>query len=112
MHLRSGKALKIMTKSANMSSQLSQSSSQAQITRTSTPAVGASESTVVGATMAMPISTEMGIVAPTTATTVTAQMTQPEMGTFVPPFTVVYSCLQVSLLLLALNLGLDLMIGL
>jgi len=91
MHLRSGKALKIMTKSANtgasMSSQSSQSYSQAQITRAFSPAVGASVSTTMGATMAMPVLTEMGVTAPTTAPTVTAQMTQPEMGTFVPPIT-------------------------
>jgi len=42
---------------------------------------------VVGETMAMPILTNMGAAAPTTALTITASMTQPEMGTFVPPFT-------------------------
>jgi len=51
------------------------------------PVVSASVSTSVGATMVMPVSTEMGVTAPTTTPTVTAQMTQPEMGTFVPPFT-------------------------
>ena len=88
MHLRSGETFKIMTKSTNtgasMSSQSSKSTSQAQITRTSAPRVAASVSTVVGATMAIPVSTKMGVTAPT----VTAQMTQPEIGTFVLPFTV------------------------
>jgi len=37
--------------------------------------------------MAMPVSTEMGVTAPTTTPTITAQMTRPEMGTFVQPFT-------------------------
>ena len=44
--------------------------------------------TALGVTVAMPISTEMGVTAPTTAPTITAQMTQPEMGIFVLPFTV------------------------
>jgi len=44
--------------------------------------VGANVSTVVGATMTMLVSTEMGVTAPTT----TATMTRPEMRTFVPPF--------------------------
>ena len=50
--------------------------------------MGASVSTVVGATMALLVSTEMGVAAPTTALTIAAQMTQPKMGTFVPPFIV------------------------
>jgi len=91
MHLRSGKALKIMTKSANtgasMSSQSSQSSSQAQSTPVFAPSVGASVSTTVGATMAMPVTIETGITASTTAPTIIAAMTQSEKGTFVPPFT-------------------------
>jgi len=91
MHLQSGKALNKMTKSAytgaSMSSQSLKSSSQAKITQTSTPAVGASVPTTLGATMAMPLSIDMEVTAPTTAPTVIAQMTQPEMGTFVPPFT-------------------------
>jgi len=70
-----------------MLSQSLQSSSQAKITRTSAPAVDATVRTVVGATMAMPVLTEMGVTAPTTAPNVTDQMTQPEMRTFVPPFT-------------------------
>jgi hypothetical protein len=49
--------------------------------------VGGSVSTVVRATMVMPVSTKMGVTAPTTAPTVTAQMTQQKMRTFVPPFT-------------------------
>jgi len=88
MHLRSGKDFKTMTKSVNtgasMSSQSSQSFSQAHFTRASAPAVGASVSTVVGETMAMPVSTKMGVTAPT----VTATMRQQEMGNVVPPFTV------------------------
>ena len=92
MHLRSGKTLKIMTKSANtgasMSSQSPQSSSQAQFTRAYATSVGASVSTVVGATMAMSVSKEMRVTASTTAPTITSPMTQSEMGTFVPPFTV------------------------
>jgi hypothetical protein len=88
LHLRSGKALNKMTKSANTGVSMSlQSSSSAQITQTSTHAVGASLPTALGATMAMPVSTEMGVTTPTTALIVTAKMTQPEMGIFVPPFT-------------------------
>jgi hypothetical protein len=91
MHLRSGKALNKMTKSSNtdvsMSSQSLQSSSQAHVTETSIPAMDASVPTALGATMAMSISTEMGVAAPTIAPTVTAQMTRPKMGTFVSPFT-------------------------
>lgn len=52
------------------------------------PTVGASMSTIMEATMAMPILTEMGVTAPTTVLTTDAPMTQPEMRTFVPPFTV------------------------
>ena len=48
----------------------------------------ASVPTALGATMPMSVSTEMGVTAPTTASTVTTQMTRPEMGTFMPPFTV------------------------
>ena len=85
-HLRSGYALNKMTKSANigasMSSQSLQSSSQSQITQTSTPAMA------LGSTMAILVSTEMEVTAPTPTTNVTTQMTQPEIGTFVPPFTV------------------------
>ena len=91
MHLRSGNALNKMTKSANtgasMSSQSLQSSSQPHNTQTSTPAVGASVPLALGATMAMPVLTEMRVTDPTTAPPVTAQMTKPGMGTFVPPFT-------------------------
>ena len=83
--------MKILTKSANtgasMPSQSSQSSSQEQFTRAFAPSVGPSVSTAVGATMAMPVSTEMGVTTSTTVLTITAPMTQPEMGTFVLPFT-------------------------
>jgi len=89
MYFRSGKAMKAMIKPTNSSaSTSSQSSSQLQSTQASSPTVGASLSTVVGATMAMPVSTEMGVIAPTIAPITTAALTQPEMGTFVPPFTV------------------------
>ncbi|KEH17009.1 hypothetical protein MTR_0054s0240 [Medicago truncatula] len=40
----------------------------------------------MGATMAMPGSTEMGVTAPSTVSTFT-QMTRLEMGTVIPPFT-------------------------
>jgi len=43
-------------------------------------------STSMGATMAMPGSTDMGVTAPSTVSTST-QMTRPEMGTVIPPFT-------------------------
>ena len=39
----------------------------------------------MGTTLAMPVSTEMGVTVSTTVATVT----QPDMGTFVPPFTAV-----------------------
>ena len=91
MHLRSGKALKVMARPTNSgisaSSQLSQSSSQAQSTHTPAPTMGANVSTAMGETMAMPVSTEMGVTAPPTTSTTDAAMTQPAMGTFVPPFT-------------------------
>jgi len=78
--LRSGKTLNKMTKfayiDASMSSQSLQSFSQAQITQTSTPAVDASVPTTLGTTMAMSVSTEIGVIAPTTAPTITSQMTQ------------------------------------
>ena len=49
--------------------------------------MGASVPMAVGTTMAKPNSTKMGVTAPTTASTITAQKTQPKMGTFVSPFT-------------------------
>jgi len=49
--------------------------------------VGASVSTDVGATMAMSVSTEMGVTTSTIAPTITAPMMKPKMGTFVPSFT-------------------------
>jgi len=68
MHLRSGKTLNKMTKSVNivasMSSQSSQYSSQAQITRTSAPAMDVSVPTALGAIMDMPVSTKIGVTAP------------------------------------------------
>jgi len=63
MHLRSGKALNKMTKSTNtgasMSSQSLKTSSQAQTTQTSIPAMDLSVPTALGATTAMPVSTEI-----------------------------------------------------
>jgi len=91
MHLISGKALKEMARPTNSdtfaSSQSSQSSSQAQSTQAYAPTVGANVSTVMGATMAKPVSTEMGVTSPTTVSTTAIAMTQPEIGSFVPPFT-------------------------
>lgn len=49
--------------------------------------MGANVSTAIGALMAMPVSTEMGVIAPPTASTTAAAMTQLEIWTFVPPFT-------------------------
>jgi len=69
------------------SSQLSQSSSQAQSTQASAPKMGASVTTTMGATMAMLVLMEMGVIAPTTSLTTAAAVTQPDMKTFVPPFT-------------------------
>jgi hypothetical protein len=86
MHLRSGKALKIMTKSANtgvLCHHNHHNLLHKHKLHGHPPLQCASVSTAVGATMAMPVSTEMGVTAPI----VTAQMTQPEIGTFVPPFT-------------------------
>jgi len=84
VHLRSGKALKTMTTptigGTSASSQSSQSFSQVQ----STVCVGVS--TTVGATMAMPVLTEMGITSPTIASTTAAAVTQRERRTFVLPF--------------------------
>ena len=53
----------------------------------------ASVPTALGETMAMSVSTEMGVTAPTTTPTITAQTTRPKMGTCVPPFT---ACVPVS----------------
>jgi len=69
---------------ANWSS--SQSSSQAQALQVTSPLGDLNVSTPVGATMAMPGSTEMGVTAPSTISTST-QMTRPEMGAVIPPFT-------------------------
>ena len=80
MHLRSGKSM------ARASSSFSQSSSQAQSLQATSPLGGLNVSTPVGATMAMPGSTELGVTAPSTVST-SVQMTRPEMGTVIPPFT-------------------------
>ena len=85
MHLRSGKALKEMarpTSNGTISSlQSSQSSSQAQYT--SAPTMDVNVSTAMGATMAMPVSTEI----PATVLTTDVAMTWPGIRFFVPPFT-------------------------
>lgn len=80
MHLRSGKSM------ARASSSSSQSSSQAQPLQATSPLGDLNVSTPVWATMAIPGSTEMGVTAPPTVSTST-QMTRPEMGTIIPPFT-------------------------
>jgi len=54
MHLRSGKASNKITKSANTGASMS--------SQTSIPAEDASVPTTLGATMAMPVSTEMGVI--------------------------------------------------
>jgi len=78
MHLRSGKALKTMTKSTSSGVfASSQSSSQAQFTQASSPSVAASVSTTVGAAMVMLVSTETGVTAFTNVLTITAAMTRP-----------------------------------
>jgi len=41
----------------------------------------------MGASMAMPISTEIGVTTPSNVSTTVAVVTQPEIGSFVPPFT-------------------------
>jgi len=79
MHLISGKYM------ARASSTSSQSSSQAQPLQASTPLGDLNVSTAVGATMAMPVSTETRVTAPSTVST-SSPMTRPEMGTFVPLF--------------------------
>jgi hypothetical protein len=70
MHLRSGKSM----------TRASSSSSQAQ------PLGDLNVLTPVGAIMAMPGSTKMGVTVPSTVSTST-QMTRPKMGTVIPPFT-------------------------
>jgi len=91
MHLRSGKALKVMARPTNSSafasSQSSHSPSQADSTHASAPIVGASVSTAIGTTMAMSDLTEMGIRAPTTVSTTAVAVTHKKIGNFVPPFT-------------------------
>ena len=80
MHLRSGKSM------ARASSTSSQSSSQAQSLQAITHLGDLNVSTIMGATIAMLVSTETGVTAPSTVLT-SSPMTRPEMGTFVPPFT-------------------------
>jgi len=63
MHLRSGKSM------ARASSSSSQPSSQAQSLQATTPFGDLNVSTAVGATMAMPVSTETGVIAPSTIST-------------------------------------------
>jgi len=88
MHIRSGKALKEMAQPTNSGTSVSsQSSSQAQSTHASNPYSGCQCVNCHGATLTMPVSTEMGVTAPATVSTTAAAMTQPEMGAFVPPFT-------------------------
>jgi len=81
MHLRSGKSM------ARVSSSSSRPSSQAQSLQATTPLGVLNVSTAVWATMAMPVSTEMGVTTPSTVST-SSPTTRSEMGTFVPPFTV------------------------
>jgi len=76
MHLRSGKSMTCV----------SSSSSQAQPLQATSPLGDLNVTTLVGATMAMPVSTEMGVTAPSNASTF-VPMTQPEMGIVIPPFT-------------------------
>ena len=71
---------------ARASSSSSQSSSQAQSLQATTPLGDLNVSTAVGATMAMPVSTETGVTASSTVLTF-SPMTRLEMGTFVPLFT-------------------------
>jgi len=80
MYLRSGKSR------AHASSSSSQSSSQAPPLQATSPLGDLNMSTSVGATMAMPSSTEMVVTAPSTVS-MSAQMTRPEMGIVIPPFT-------------------------
>jgi len=79
MHLRSGKSM------ARARSSSSQSSSQAKSLQATSPLGDLNMSTAMGATVAMPSSTEMGVTAPSTVST-SSPMTRPEMRTFVPPF--------------------------
>jgi len=76
MDLRSGKSMR----------RAGSSSSQAQPIQATSPLGYLNVSTSVGATMDMPGSTDMGVTAPSTVSTST-QMTRPEMGTVIPPFT-------------------------
>ena len=81
MHLRSDKSI------ARASTTSSQSSSQAQYLQATTHLGYLNVSTAVGATMVMPVSTKTRVTTPSIVST-SSPMTRPEMGTFVPPFTV------------------------
>lgn len=112
MLLRSGKTLKEMARPTNCVTSTtlqSQSSSQAHSTQASAPIVGAGVSTVVGATIIMPISKEMWVTAPTTTPTTVVVVTQPEMRPLCLHLLLVYMCLPAFLSLL--KLGLFLMTG-
>jgi len=80
MDLRSGKSM------PRASSSSSQSSSQAQPIQTTSPLGDLNVSTLVGATMAMPVSTDMGVTTPSIVST-SASLTRPEMGNVIPSFT-------------------------
>jgi len=80
MDLRSGK---FMSRAVSSSSQ---SSSHAQPLQANSPLRDLNVSTPVGATLAMPGSTEMGVTAPSTISTFVS-MTRPEMGIVTPSFT-------------------------
>jgi len=99
MHLTSGKSM------ARASSSFSQPSSKAQSFQVTTPLGDLNVSTVVGATMAMPVSTETGVTAPSPVST-SSPMTRPEMGTSVPHSLLVFLQLPVSQVLLQSGLGL------
>jgi len=71
----------------HVGSSSSQSSSQAQSIQATSPLEGLNVSTPVGATMAMPVSSDMGVTTPSTVST-SAPLTRPEMGNVIPLFTV------------------------
>jgi hypothetical protein len=80
IHLRFGKS------KARASTSSSQSSSQVQLLQATSPLGDLNVSIPVGATMAMPVSTEMGVTASSTVST-SVPMTRPEIGTVITPFT-------------------------
>jgi hypothetical protein len=99
MHLRSGKFM------ARASSSSSQSSSPAQSLQATSPLGNLNMSTPVGATMAMPVSTEMVVTTPSNVST-SILMTRPEMGTVIPHSLLVFLQLPVLKVLLWSGLGL------